>query len=71
MKTQLRRLALLVHFGVINPADFYVITAYENTIRFQGTSARSKLLKYNKFNFHVEETGLIEGQRKNLTITLS
>ena len=72
MKTNLRKLRLLIYLGIIDPSDFYCITVYEDVINLQGHYSSDKLKKYSKWNSHViDDTGYIKLNYSNLEFTFT
>lgn len=72
MKRQIRKLNLLIRFGIIDPDDFYVITVYDYCINLQGKYNSDILSRMNKWEFSIDDvTKYIKAKRKGITITLT
>lgn len=72
MKRQIRKLNLMVRFGIIDPDDFYCITTYKSSISLQGKYNSTLIKKLDKWEFRIEPmTRYIEAYRKGITVTLT
>lgn len=72
MKRQIRKLNLMIRFGIIDPNDFYVITVYDDSIKLQGKYKSDVISKLKKWSFQIDDiTKYIKANRKGITITLT
>ena len=73
MKTQLRKLNLMIALGVINPDDFYVISIWEDVIILQGKILKvpRKTTKLFKDYDNWGETKDLMARRNDIQIVLT
>lgn len=72
MKKQLRKLNLMIRFGIIDPTDFYCINVDNYNIRLQGKYSRDIILKMMEWDFRIDEVSkYVEARRKGVNITLT
>ena len=72
MKRQIRKLNLLIRFGIIDPDDFYCITVHKSSLSLQGKYNSSVIKKMDRWEFKIGPiTKYVEAYRKGITITLT
>lgn len=72
MKTNYRKLQLLIRFGIINPDDFYTIRFDDDDIIAQAYYSSGLALKYKSWSYNLDGTnGFILFKKKNITIVLT
>lgn len=72
MRKQLRKLNLMIRFGIIDPNDYYSIAVDNYNIRLQGKYSRDIILKMMKWDFRIDEVSkYVEARRKGVNITLT
>lgn len=75
MKTNYRKLQLLISFGIVNPDDFFDVSFGKSAIVLHGKYSPEIAMKYNHMhgmNSRLNEyNGYVEFTKGNLTIFLS
>ena len=72
MRKQLRKLNLMIRFGIIDPTDYYSITVDNYNIHLQGKYSRDIILKMMQWDFSINDISkYVEAKRKGVNIVLT